>query len=226
MFYNGAVATLAPEDGVELSAFTAERVRRLTNLTARQIQYWDEQRFISPSLTRRKGRGRRRLYSFRDLVALKVAAELRKSFSLQLIRRVNDHLRNLDYRSPLAELRFVAVDEELYFQESARWQEARQTGQVVASFMVPVGEIAEDLRRQISSDRAEARKPGVIETRRGVLGSRPVFAGTRIAVETVLNLLRDGASEHEVENLYPDLTPADIEAARTADRTRRRRRAS
>jgi uncharacterized protein (DUF433 family)/DNA-binding transcriptional MerR regulator len=217
MFYNHAVTAPAPEDGVELSAFTAERVRRLTNLTARQIQYWDEQHFISPSLTRRKGRGRRRLYSFRDLVALKVAAELRKSFSLQLIRRVNDYLRNLDYRSPL---------EELYFQESAQWQEARQTGQVVASFMVPVGEIAEDLRRQISADRAEARKPGVIETRRGVLGSRPVFAGTRIAVETVLNLLRDGASEHEVENLYPDLTPADIEAARTADKTRRRRRAS
>ncbi len=220
--------SLAPsvESGIEISAYTADRVRRLTGLTARQIQYWDERGFIRPSLTRRKGRGRRRLYSFRDLVSLKVAADLRKSVSLQLIRKVNDHLRRLDYRDPLAELSFVVAGGKLYFRESARWQDSRQLGQVVASFIVRVGAIAADLQRQIHLDRARARRAGVIEQRRGVLGGKPVFAGTRIAVQTIKNLLQDGASVEEVRELYPDLGLKDIQAAEKADLSRRRKLAS
>jgi uncharacterized protein (DUF433 family) len=220
------VPTAPPEDAIEASGFTADRVRRLTGLTARQIQYWDEQGFIRPSLTKRKGRGRRRLYSFGDLVALKVAAELRKSFSLQLIRRVADYLRQLDYRNPLAELHFVTVGGQLYFQESAQWQEARQPGQIVASYVVPVGEIAEGLHQQIELDQARSRRPGIIQRRRGVLGGKFVFAGTRITVKSIQNLLGDGASVAEILELYPDLTAKDIDAARTAERQRRRKRAS
>lgn len=211
---------------LEISAFTADRVRRLTGLSARQIQYWDELGFIRPSLTKRHGRGRRRVYSFRDLVALKVAADLRKSVSLQLIRGVNDHLRRLDYRDPLAELSFVVRGGQLYFKESDQWQESRQLGQVVASYLVPVGEIAAGLQKQIEIDRKRSRRPGVIETRRGVLGSKPVLAGTRITVQAIKNLLRDGASVREIRELYPDLVRADIEAADKADLSRRRRLAS
>lgn len=216
----------AREDTIEVSGFTADRVRRLTGLTPRQIQYWDERGFIRPSLTKRKGRGRRRLYSFRDLVALKVAAELRKSFSLQLIRRVADYLRELDYRNPLAELRFVTLGNRLFFQESAHWQDARQRGQIVASYVVPIGEIAEGLRRQIEVDRARTRKPGVLQRRRGVLGGKLVLAGTRITVRSIQNLLRDGASTAEILELYPDLSAKDVEAARSAERQQRRKRAS
>ena len=88
-------------------AFTSEKVRALTHLSSRQLQYWDEQGFVSPSLRRRKGKGRRRLYNFRDLVSLRVAADLRREgISLQLIRNAVEHLRELDYERPLSELRF------------------------------------------------------------------------------------------------------------------------
>jgi uncharacterized protein (DUF433 family) len=227
MFYDMTVAPAPRVDsGIEISAYTADRARRLTGLTVRQIQYWDELGFIRPSLTRRKGRGRRRLYSFRDLVSLKVAADLRRSVSLQLIRKVNDHLRRLDYRNPLAELSFVIVGGKLYFEESARWQDSRQLGQVVASFIIRVGAIAADLQQQIRIDQARARRPGVIERRRGVLGGKPVLAGTRIAVQTIKNLLRDGASVEEIRELYPDLGSNDIQAADKADLSRRRKLAS
>lgn len=226
MFYDYLVARDSVyETGIDLSAYTAERARRLTGLSARQIQYWDEQDFISPSLTKRKGRGRRRLYSFRDLVSLKVAADLREHVSLQLIRRVTDHLRRLNYRDPLAELSFVVVGDKLLFRESSRWQESRQLGQVVASYLVRVGAIAADLERQIAADAAGARRAGVIEQRRGVLGGKPVLAGTRIPVQAVKNLLRDGASTEEILELYPDLEVKDIRAARAADLSPRRRRA-
>lgn len=219
------LATDAADSNLEITAFTADRVRRLTGLSARKIQYWDERGLVRPSLTKRHGRGRRRVYSFRDLVSLKVAAELRQSVSLQLIRGVNDHLRRLDYRDPLAELSFVVKGGRLYFKESDRWQESRQLGQVVASYVIPVGLIAASLQKQITVDRERSRRPGVIETRRGVLGSQPVLAGTRITVRAIKNLLRDGASVREIRELYPDLVPADIEAAEKADLSSRRRRA-
>ncbi len=213
-------------NALEISAYTAERARRLTGLTARQIQYWDERGFISPSLTKRKGRGRRRLYSFRDLVQLKVAAGLRQSVSLQLIRKVNDHLRRLDYTNPLAELTFVVDGSRLLFQEGTRWQDSRPVGQTIASFFVPLGAIAGDLRRQIAVDERKTRRPGVIERHRGVLSGRPVFAGTRISVASVKALLDDGATVGEIRHLYPDLSGKDVDAARKVDLSRRRSRAS
>ncbi len=146
--------------------------------------------------------------------------------SLQLIRKVDDHLRRLDYRDPLPELNFVVTGGKLYFQESARWQVSRQLGQVVASFIVRVGAIAANLQRQIHLDRARARRAGVIEQRRGVLGGKPVLAGTRIAVQTIKNLLQDGASVEEILELYPDLGLKDIQAAERADLSRRRKLAS
>lgn len=228
MFYD---LTMASEDRdgsiVEISAYTAERARRLTGLTPRQVQYWDERGFIQPSLTARKGRGRRRLYSFRDLISLKVAADLRsKSVSLQLIRKVNDHLRRLDYGDPLAELNFAVVGGRLYFQEGSHWQESRHLGQIVAAYLIPVGAIAANLEHQIQRDRARTRRPGVIERRRGVLGGKPVLAGTRITVQAVKNLLNDGASIQEIRELYPDLAAKDIKAAAKADLSKRRKLAS
>ncbi len=227
MFYDWAVAPpSSSESPIDISAYSADRARRLTGLSARQIQYWDEQDFIRPSLTKRKGRGRRRLYSFRDLLSLRVAADLRQHVSLHLIRKVTNHLRRLNYRDPLAELSFVVVGDKLYFRESSRWQESRQLGQVIASYVVPVGAIAADLQRQIALDAARARRPGVIEQRRGVLGGKAVLAGTRIPVQAVKNLLRDGAAEEEILELYPDLDVKDIRAAQAADLSQRRQRAS
>lgn len=61
---------------------------RIVGVSLRQIQYWDEQGFIRPSVKLADGRGSRRLYSFRDLICLKVVKDLaRYGFSLQKIRR-------------------------------------------------------------------------------------------------------------------------------------------
>ncbi len=203
---------MSPETSIEAHAFTAERVRTLTGLTLRQLQYWDEQRFIVPALTARKGRGRKRLYSFRDLVSLRVAAQLRSlGISLQQIRKVHAHLQNLDYRQPLAELRFFVSGGRLYFEEARTIRSGRRQEQVVASYVVPLGEIAQGLASQVA--KAHDRRSGEIERRRGTLGGQPVIKGTRITVASIKRLARDGASRAEIRQLYPDLKPADIRAA-------------
>ncbi len=126
MFYHSGVDESG--EAAEIQAFTAERVRALTSLSLRQLQYWDERSFIRPSLTARQGRGRKRLYSFRDLVSLKVAGQLRTlGISLQQIRKVDAHLRQLDYRNPLSELRFFVSGMQLYFEESGTVRAGRSS---------------------------------------------------------------------------------------------------
>jgi uncharacterized protein (DUF433 family) len=211
------------DPAVEIQAFTADRVRTLTGLTLRQLQYWDEQGFISPGLTARKGRGRKRLYSFRDLVSLRVAGQLRGlGISLQQIRKVHAHLRKLDYRQPLAQLKFFVSNRRLYFVEAETVRAGRRPEQVLASYVIPVGEIAHGLAGEIAKLRE--RRPGEIERRRGTLGGQPVIRGTRVTVASIKRLAQSGANQAEILAMYPDLKPADVRAALAAENAARRHR--
>lgn len=204
--------------GADLSvrAFSADKVRRLTGLTARKLQYWDERQFLSPSVSRRGGPGRRRLYDFRDLVFLRVATQLRKEgVSLQEIRRTVAHLRSLDYKHPLAEIRFEQVNGRLDFREAGTIRAGRRPEQVIATYAIPFRAIVHRLERDIA--KLDHRPFGEIERRRGVLGSKPVIRGTRIPVAAIQRLSSAGASVTKIRQLYPDLTGKDIRAALAAE---------
>ena len=68
--------------------YDSKTASRIVGVSLRQLQYWDEQDFLRPSVQLADGRGTRRLYSFHDLVCLKVVKDLaRHGFSLQMIRR-------------------------------------------------------------------------------------------------------------------------------------------
>jgi len=46
-----------------------------------------------------------------------------------------------------------------------------------------------------------------------VLHGKPLIRGLRISVEMILELLSKGASQQEILEDYPELEPADIQAA-------------
>lgn len=52
-----------------------------------------------------------------------------------------------------------------------------------------------------------------IEINPQVMMGKPVIRGTRIPVELVLRKLSEGATERDLLDAYPRLTPADIKAA-------------
>ena len=76
-------------------AFNSEAASRLTGATHSQLRYWDRQRIVEPSIQRTNGRpGRRRKYSFQDLVMLRVVVTLKKNgMSVQRIGRAWSYLR-------------------------------------------------------------------------------------------------------------------------------------
>ena len=78
-----------------MEGFTAEQATRFTGCTAHQLRYWDRIGLVRPSVQETGGRpGVRRLYSFRDLVSLKVIRSLLNGgMSLQRVRRAYDYLR-------------------------------------------------------------------------------------------------------------------------------------
>lgn len=199
--------------------FSSRAVRTLTRLTARQLQYWDETGFLRPSISTRKGRGTLRLYSFQDLVALKVAAELRGTLPLQTLRRLVAHFQKLDYKRPLAEVHFWVEPGKVYFREAGVTREARRPEQSLIEGTVQIREVVADLARQI--DRLDTRTPGRIERRRGVMSGKPVIAGTRIPTAAIWRQVKEGLGTAEMRKGYPGLTAKDIDAAVTFEERRR-----
>jgi DNA-binding transcriptional MerR regulator len=89
----------------------------IVGVSLRQLQYWDEQDFIRPSVKLAEGRGSKRLYSFHDLVCLKVVKDLAQhGFSLQMIRRCLRPLKQNAARTTraAASLKYLTDGKELF----------------------------------------------------------------------------------------------------------------
>jgi DNA-binding transcriptional MerR regulator len=199
----------------DLVAIPDKRAADLARITMRQLRYWDQIGLVSPSIKKRiSARNTVRLYDSRDLLALLAAAQLRHrpGISLQHIRRIVAHLREQGFDSPLTELRFAIHGSQVYFQyPDGSWSGEVAPDQVVFHQVIEL----EYLRARIASlDEREADARGKVVRRRGVLGSAPIFAGTRIPVATVQRYLETGYKPKDIIKEYPALTLADIEAAR------------
>ena len=140
-------------------SFNTKTVIKLTSLTPRQIDYWDSTHFIKPSLKEAAGYGSGRLYSFEDIVQLKVAKTLiDKGVSLQKIRKAITYLKKNfpDVKKPLAEMRFLTDGETIFVltRDNKAILDTLAKGQMV--FALALGEIIEQLKgeiKNISQDR-------------------------------------------------------------------------
>ena len=73
-----------PENSPAERTCSSSDVARIAGVSLRQLQWWDEQKVVSP-----RHEGHRRVYAPAEVVEISVIAELRrKGFSLQKIRRV------------------------------------------------------------------------------------------------------------------------------------------
>lgn len=75
--------------------FSSKRTAEIAGITYRQLDYWARRDIVRPSLTRASGSGSRRLYSYRDLLELRVIKTLIDSgIKLQQVRKALDYLRD------------------------------------------------------------------------------------------------------------------------------------
>jgi DNA-binding transcriptional MerR regulator len=103
--------------------FGKKAVIAITGVSGRQVDYWAKTGVVKPSIKSAAGKGTRREYSFKDLVAIKVAKRLKdEGVSLQKIRQALTWLRKHfpDLKQPLAELRFLTDGNTIFVLERDR----------------------------------------------------------------------------------------------------------
>ena len=83
-------------------------------ITYRQLDYWARTKLVEPSLRNASGSGSARLYSFRDILVLKVVKRLLDTgVSLQQIRTAIEHLRERGVED-LAEITLMSDGASVY----------------------------------------------------------------------------------------------------------------
>lgn len=103
-------------------SFSSNEVIKLTGITARQLQWWDERSVVKP-----QRQGHRRLYSMQNLTEIAVICELRrKGFSLQGVRKVMRFLQRelgkglAEIVSRNSDVHLLTDGKRLYLETSAR----------------------------------------------------------------------------------------------------------
>jgi predicted RNase H-like HicB family nuclease len=129
-------------------------VCKITGLSKRQVDYWDTTHFIKPSISEASGYGSVRLYSFTDLIQLKVAKTLKDAgISLQKIRKSLNYLRKHipEIENPLAEMRFITDGESIFVLTSDKniILDTLKGGQLV--FAIALGEIVQELNGEVEN---------------------------------------------------------------------------
>ncbi len=109
-----------PELAAEQQFYTSADVARISGVSLRQLQWWDERNVVSP-----RQDGHRRVYLPAEVVEVSVIAALRrKGFSLQKIRRVLRYLqkemgkRIADAVASDSEVHLLTDGKNIYLEES------------------------------------------------------------------------------------------------------------
>ena len=146
-----------------MDAYDSKSASRIVGVSLRQLQYWDERDFIRPSVKLAEGRGTKRLYSFHDLICLKVVKDLAyHGFNLRKIRRclkpLKDH--SVHAERPTASLKYLTDGEELFVITNDRREilDAMERQFVVS---LGIGSLVRELDGRVKRAAVElARKPG------------------------------------------------------------------
>jgi DNA-binding transcriptional MerR regulator len=170
-----------------MEGFTAEQASRLTHCTAHQLRYWDRIGLVKPSVQKTGGRpGVRRVYSFRDLVGLRVIRSLLDGgMSLQRVRRAIEYLRKkAGLEEHLSEVKLVTDGVSIFklCRTDTELLDALKEGQM--AFFLAIDDIARTVDARVAQylyDRDEfidhlRKVESHLESELETAGSRPLRA--------------------------------------------------
>lgn len=144
-------------DDTSRVGYRGPTVCKIVGITYRQLDYWARTELVQPSVREAKGSGSQRLYSFDDVVALRVVKRLLDTgVSLQRVRTAVDELRQRG-RS-LADVTLVADGSSVYaVDDSQQVIDLLARGQGV--FAIALGPVVDELRGEVTAFPTEAVDP-------------------------------------------------------------------
>lgn len=200
--------------GDELIGVSRSTAARVIGINERRLQAWNHRGLVSPSLVTELGSRSIWTFSLEDLVQGRVVKELEdRGISVRHIRRVVEAVRSSTHPRPLASLIWgVAGNEVFVGYPDDSWVGDRRPDQNVLIETLDLETIRGDARRAAQQRRPE--NVGAVESRRGKLGSKDVFAGTRIPISAVVEYIERGASDERILQGFPDLRSEDLDTVR------------
>ncbi len=203
-------------DNNVIGAFGEEDAARLTGLSLAQLRSWDRSGFLKPSYApENRHLPYSRVYSFRDIVSLRVLGQLRNKYQvpLQHLRKMSQELSEFGDEKWTKSTLYVLGRRVVFTDPRTKERREVVSGQRV--FDIPLKVAISDTRQAIQGLNIRAEEDaGQIVHGRFVMQNEPVFKKTRIPVATVKRFLDAGYSPEAIIREFPQLELQDIEAAR------------
>lgn len=151
--------------------FRGPQVCKIVGITYRQLDYWARTGLVDPSIQPAKGSGSQRLYSFEDLVDLKLIKNLLEAgVSLQRVREAITYLHKLGH--DLKGVTIASDGSSVYACKSAEEvYDLLRRGQGV--FGIAIDPVMKELRGSVSELKKKAEPP-----------SEPTSAGNDLQAKT------------------------------------------
>jgi DNA-binding transcriptional MerR regulator len=142
--------------GNKQQGYGVPEVLKVVKISYRQLDYWARTGLVTPSIRDAEGSGTQRLYSFQDIVQLRVIKSLIDTgVSLQKIRKASDFLRDLG--EPASGTTLVSDGERVYAEESPDvLLDLLAKGQGV--FAIAVDKVWIDLEKSLARTQRATRK--------------------------------------------------------------------
>src|SRR4051812_28155085 len=141
-------------------SFSTGDAVRITGVSFRNIDYWARTKFIVPSIADAKGTGTERKYSFSDLLALRVARELREAgVSTQSLRRIVDFLRaRKGLTQPLSECRLIVTSSDVQVATSPEkiMSALLRPGQTSLAFVFNLSRTVDEMKQGIDASKRKS----------------------------------------------------------------------
>jgi len=205
----------APNIRSIIAAFSEEQVERLTGLTKGQLRYWDRTGFFAPKYAdedRRRAYGR--LYSFKDVVALRTISVLRNQHNvpLQHLRKVAEKLSHLADALWTRTTLYVLNKKVIFHEPGTGRPQEVVSGQYVIGILLKT--IVSDTKKDVEKmHRRDPKKIGQVERSRYINRNHWVVGGTRIPTVAIRRFREAGYTMAQIIAEYPDLKLRDIKAA-------------
>lgn len=202
--------------------FSVDQAAQLADLSPDLLRRWDVEDVFRPTLANEnRRRPISRLYSVQDVVILRTLAQA-KAFGIagrelrKISRFIEDHPE-----TSWTNTQIYVVGRRVFFSYTDATRArlllaASPLGQQVMAdiLTIDLGVIQSDAERRIHQWKERSPiQTGRTEQNRYVVGGVEVFAGTRIPVSTIAELLEDGWTHNEILDNYPRLTEADLNLA-------------
>jgi uncharacterized protein (DUF433 family) len=198
-----------------VSFFGAEHIQRLTGLSAFQLREWDRAGFFAPQYAnenRRVASGR--VYSFADLVGLRVLSVLSKRHHIHLpeLKKTAGCLSQWS-KTPWSSLTLYVLNREVHFQHPTTGRiEGAISGQMAVA--IPLDDVMTDMRKEAAKLTERPRESiGMLNRRKFRMHNAWCVAGTRIPVSAIYNFTDAGFGPRQILEQYPDLKLKDVREA-------------